>query len=81
MFNTESIESFKKNYMKLIGKKLKPLKLQMKHIQHLYKMLLSFTIIIFLKKKIKLKAKDLKAQKNPWITRGIKKSSKLVYEK
>ena len=58
--------------MKLNGKKLKALKIQMKHIQRLYKSLLSCMIIIFLKK-IKLKAKDLKS---PWITRGIKKSSK-----
>ena len=34
IFNTESIESFKKSYMKLIGKKLKALKIQTKHMQH-----------------------------------------------
>lgn len=34
IFNTESTESFKKSYMKLIGKKLKALKIQTKHMQH-----------------------------------------------
>ena len=40
----------RKNYMKLIGKKLKALKIQTKHIQRFYKSLLSCMIITLLKK-------------------------------
>ena len=63
----------RRNYRKLIGKKLKALQIQTKFIV-LYDN-------YFPKRKIKLKAKDLKS---PWITSGIKKSSKRkqrLYEK
>ena len=51
---------FKMNYMKQIGKTLRPLLIQMKHKY-------------FPKQKIKVKTKDLQS---PWVTKGIKKLSK-----
>ena len=63
----------RRNYKKLIGKKLKALQTQTKFIV-LYDN-------YFPKRKIKLKEKDLKS---PWITSCIKKSSKRkqrLYEK
>ena len=51
------LNNLTKSYMKMIWKKLQLLKLKTKHIQHFYKSLLSCMITIFLKKRIKLKAK------------------------
>ena len=67
------LKCLNKNYMKLIGRKLKRIKTLMKLTKFFYKKSDHYTITFFQKKKIAISKKDLKG---PWITTGIKKSSK-----
>ena len=67
--NSETIEKFYQNPMKLTGMKSKVAKIYLNPMKYFYLHFLVF-MMPFLRKNIKVNSKDIQS---PWITAGIKK--------
>ena len=69
----KKLKLFFKISINMTGIPIKPIKMQMKITTISYQYFVQFMILFFPMNKIKIKIEDLGS---PWITKGIKKSSK-----